>query len=226
MQPKLPASASLLQATLAKTAPMLLQADNLGGSDDWLDLYYLLDYMCFAVDQAYPQIPCSKGCSHCCRTAMFRVTRAEWEVVRRGLSELPDAERAHYLAKAREVYAPHRATLEALADHWSRGEAAPAELHETTPKVCPMLGADGRCSIYAHRPAICRGYGYFSATVKSEPSLLICRQEGPAWIRHLEETQVEQLPMPNWNPIQRQLERLNPTGEIKPLPLWLLDEGA
>jgi Fe-S-cluster containining protein len=83
---------------------------------------------------------------------------------------------------------------------------------------------DGRCSIYAHRPAICRGYGYFSATVAGNASLLICQEEGPAWIRHLEDSQVDQIPMPNWNPVQRQLEAMNPSGEIKPLPLWLLDE--
>jgi hypothetical protein len=29
--------------------------------------------------------------------------------------------------------------------------------------------------------------------------------------------------MPNWNPIQRQIDALNPSGEIKPLPLWLLE---
>ena len=61
--------------------------------------------------------------------------------------------------------------------------------------------------------------------MNGDASLLICREEGPSWIRHLEDTQVDQIPMPNWNPVQRQIEALNPSGEIKPLPLWLLEEG-
>jgi len=31
--------------------------------------------------------------------------------------------------------------------------------------------------------------------------------------------------MPNWNPVQRQLNQLNASGVIKPLPLWLLEEA-
>lgn len=224
MQPNLPASAGLLRATIADVAPAIPQADNLGVSDDRRDLYYLLDYLCFAVDRAYPEIPCTKGCAHCCKTNLFRVTRTEWDGVRQGLAELPAATRDRLLAENRATFGPHRDTLEAMARHWSAGDPVPAELHRAAPVACPML-VDGRCSVYHHRPAICRGYGYFSATVAGNASLLICQQEGPGWIRHLEDTQIDQIPMPNWNPVQRQLEALNPSGEIKPLPLWLLDEA-
>jgi Fe-S-cluster containining protein len=224
MQPQLPASAGLLRATIAATAPHIPVADNLGVTDDWRDLYYVLDYLCFAVDAAYPEIPCAKGCSHCCKTNLFRVTRLEWEIVKRGLAEMPADRRDRILADTRATFGPHRAALEGLAAAWSAGEVPDVSLHHAAPKACPML-IEGRCSAYAHRPAICRGYGYFSATVAQNASLLICQEEGPTWVKHLEDTQVDQIPMPNWNPIQRRIEALNPTGEIKPLPLWLLDEG-
>lgn len=220
----LPPAASLLQATIRQVALNVPQSDNLGQSDDWRDLYYNLDYLCFAVDRAYPEIPCAKGCSHCCHNQLFRVSEAEWQTVRQGLAAMPAETRAALLAKAREMYAAHRGTLEAMASYWSCGEALAPGLHESAPKSCPLL-VEGRCSIYAHRPAICRGYGYFSATVSGDNALLICKQEGPAWIKHLEAAGVEEIPMPNWNPVQRQVEHLNQGRPIKPLPLWLLEEA-
>jgi Fe-S-cluster containining protein len=222
--PTSPESAALLQATIAQIAPWVPQVDNLGRSGNWLDLYYLLDYLCFAVDRAYPEIPCSKGCSHCCHNQLFRVTQVEWEVVREGLLALPDEKRKQVMENAWRMYASHYEALEGMAEAWSDGDNISKELHVGTPKTCPFL-LENRCSIYEHRPAICRGYGYSSATIGPKVSLLICQQEGPAWIRHLEAKGIEQFPMPSWNPIQRQLERLNGDEPIKPMPLWLLEEA-
>ncbi|HEY9722606.1 MAG TPA: YkgJ family cysteine cluster protein [Oscillatoriaceae cyanobacterium] len=215
-------SGALLRATIAQVAPQIAKATNLGQSDDTQDLYYLLDYLSFAVDQAYPQIPCSKGCSHCCKKNVFRVSRVEWERVQVGLNGLAPEARAAALDRAREIYAPHRERLEAIAEYWTRHDNPPNELLEEAMLPCPMLDG-GRCGIYADRPAICRAYGYTSAVVKGESRLLICREEGPSWIRHLEDTQVEAFPMPSWNPVQRKIEALNGAGPIKPLPLWLLE---
>lgn len=223
MQANTPASASLLQATIRQVAPQILESDNVGRTGDTRDLYYLLDYLCFAVDRAYPEIPCAKGCSHCCHNQLFRVSEAEWATARDGLLALPEATRLAILDQAKAMYAAHRADLEAMAQAWTHGTATPVEAVQRAPKSCPALIA-GRCSIYADRPGICRGYGYFSANVAESASLLICKQEGPAWIRALEESGVDQLPMPNWNPVQRRLEAISgPGGAIKPLPLWLLE---
>lgn len=219
----MPPGAALLQATIRDLAPSFPRAANLGATDDRADLYWLIDYLCFAVDQAYPRIPCAGGCSDCCTNQLFRVSRAEWAVARRGLAQLPAGVREAVYAHAREVYAPHRATLEALAAAWTAGERPDPALHAAAPKACPLL-LDGRCGIYQERPAICRAFGYFSATVGEQASVLMCHQRGPDWIRALEEAGVENLPMPSWNPIQRKLEDLNGGAPIKPLPLWLLDD--
>lgn len=223
--PSTPASAPLLSATIAGVAPHILQADNLGVTDDWRDLYHLLDYLCFAVDSAYPEIPCSKGCSHCCNNQLFRVTEAEWHVVRRGLAKMTEETRGAVFASVNALYGSQREVLEQMAAQWSRGELLPAGLANQVASHCPLL-VEGRCSVYGDRPGICRGYGYFSATVQGTSSLLICKQFGPGWIQHLEASGVDQLPMPNWNPVQRKLEALSGGGSIKPLPLWLLDESA
>lgn len=222
-QAPMPAGAALLQATIRDLAPSFPRAANLGATDDRNDLYWLIDYLCFAVDQAYPRIPCAGGCSDCCTNQVFRVSAAEWAVAKRGLAQLPEATRRAVHAFAEEVYGPHRGTLEALAAAWTVGDRPDPALHAAAPKACPML-VDGRCGIYHERPAICRAFGYFSATVGEKASVLMCHQRGPDWIRALEEAGVENLPMPSWNPIQRKLEALNGGQPIKPLPLWLLDD--
>lgn len=219
-----PAGAALLQATIRDLAPSFGRATNLGETDDRADLYWLIDYLCFAVDQAYPRIPCGGGCSECCTNQLFRVSAAEWAVVRRGLAALPAGTREAVYAYNHTIYAAHRANLEGLAAAWTAGERAAPALHADTPSPCPML-IDGRCGVYADRPAICRAFGYFSATVDDKASILMCHQRGPDWIRALEADGVENLPMPSWNPIQRKVEELNGRRPIKPLPLWLLDDS-
>jgi Fe-S-cluster containining protein len=222
MEPVLPATAALLQATIRRSAPAIPQTDNLGQSGDERDLYYLLDYLSFAVERAYPEIPCGQGCSYCCNNQVFRVTDLEWQTLKSGLLALDESQRAGVFARARAEFGAHREALEQMATLWSAHERVEPDLHRSTPKGCPML-VEGRCSVYEDRPAICRGYGYFSATIEGTASLLICQQLGPDWIRQLENAGIEQVPMPNWNPVQRQLEQLNGQGAIKPLPLWLLE---
>lgn len=215
---------SLLQATIRSVAPSIPAATNLGDSGDQADLYWIIDYLSFAVEQAHPANPCAQGCSDCCHNQVFRVTAPEWDVARTGLLALAAEQRARIVQRTEAVYGPFRPALEALATAWSAGERPDPAWHQNTPKTCPAL-ENGRCSIYAERPAICRAYGYFSAQVDGKPSLLICHQRGPAWVEALEGEGVTDFAMPNWNPIQRKLNELNDSGLIKPLPLWLLDDA-
>ncbi|HEY9722605.1 MAG TPA: YkgJ family cysteine cluster protein [Oscillatoriaceae cyanobacterium] len=212
------ASSDLLRATLTQIAQNITRADNVGESDDARDLYYLIDYMSFAVKQTYPQIPCFKGCSHCCRKYVFRVTELEWRRVRAGLDALAPEVRAETLARNRRLYGHRREELEAAGRAWSSGETITRELTED----CPML-VGGRCSVYDDRPAICRAYGYSSAEVNGVAKLLICKEETEEWFRQMEAPDVPPFPMPRWNPIHRKLEALNGIAAIKPLPLWLLE---
>ena len=218
-----PAGAALLQATIKDLAPSIPRATNLGATDDREDLYWLIDYLCFAVDQAYPRIPCNGGCSDCCTNQLFRVSAAEWGTVQKGLAAMPEGTRAAVYAHNRAVYGGERPRLEALAAAWTAGERGDPAHHHGEPRGCPML-VEGRCGIYADRPAICRAFGYFSANIDAKPLVLMCHQRGPDWIRALEADGVENLPMPSWNPIQRRLSELS--AQIKPLPLWLLDAEA
>jgi Fe-S-cluster containining protein len=78
-------------------------------------------------------IQCAPGCSDCCHQT-FRISEIEGAFLREGLSRAPDDVREDVLARA-DAYEPDARI------------------------ACPVLGADGRCRLYAHRPRICRKYG-------------------------------------------------------------------
>ena len=73
---------------------------------------------------------CRAGCSGCCRVRLS-VTALEASVLREGLAQLPEAERARLAERAR------------------RADTG----------ACPALEADGRCAVYAWRPLVCRSHG-------------------------------------------------------------------
>lgn len=78
-------------------------------------------------------IQCAPGCSDCCHQT-FRVSELEGAYLREGLSTVP---------------APVREEILEAARAW-RPDARLA---------CPVLSAEGRCRLYAHRPRICHKYG-------------------------------------------------------------------
>jgi hypothetical protein len=75
-------------------------------------------------------ITCHAGCDDCCRRR-FSVTALEAEALREALALLSAEERR------------------TLAERALHGD----------PSVCPALGPDGRCALYAARPLICRTHG-------------------------------------------------------------------
>ncbi len=99
------------------------------------------------------RIHCRKGCSDCC-SQMFLITEIEAAYISNGVKELPAAQRDTLRERA-ERYSIEREKLLAdrkLPDAW--GALPPPGLR----LPCPAL-VDGACSIYEHRPLICRKYG-------------------------------------------------------------------
>jgi hypothetical protein len=79
------------------------------------------------------QVRCGPGCSDCCHQT-FSVSAIEGALLREGLAALPASDRAEIRERAAA---------------WQPDRRDP----------CPVLGADGRCRLYDHRPRICRKYG-------------------------------------------------------------------
>ena len=124
----------------------------LGEVDDW-----------FARCQAYcaDQIRCAEGCSACCR-GLFDISLLDAFLVQTGFRCLPLQQQATIRSKA-------EARLRQLQSDWP-GLRHPyllnnlpdelwTEMPEDDQTPCPLLGEDGACLIYEHRPMICRTHG-------------------------------------------------------------------
>lgn len=113
-----------------------------------------------AVEGERQGYPCAEGCAWCCRSVVM-VTNGDVAVMREGVRAMPAEKRAELAAKAAAFAAmfgpyakrgirdaPFHAPL-ALAHHWPDGGIACPALEETEP-------GRGRCTIYRHRPLVCR----------------------------------------------------------------------
>ncbi|MEJ2202386.1 MAG: YkgJ family cysteine cluster protein [Desulfuromonadaceae bacterium] len=113
------------------------------------------------VAQAGRHIQCRPACSQCCR-GLFDITLLDAYVLRQGFDRLAAGIRQVAVAKA-------EAQLAELQQLWP-GFGAPyllnhlpdemwTEMPEDDMTPCPLLGADGLCLVYAHRPMTCRLHG-------------------------------------------------------------------
>lgn len=107
-------------------------------------------------------LPCSRGCSHCC-VGLFPVTILDRQEIQRGLHSIPPTrrlaieERAARQARMIEESVPQLARHPVI-DHWpDRDTDALVERFRELP--CPALEADGSCSLYEFRPLACRSMG-------------------------------------------------------------------
>lgn len=107
-------------------------------------------------------IPCKAGCTACCY-GPFDITPADAELLREGLAELEPADRADIRARGAKMLDQ----IHVLAPDWKAPwnvndlseEAFDAICHALKEEPCPILGSDGRCRAYAHRPLVCRMIG-------------------------------------------------------------------
>lgn len=107
-------------------------------------------------------VPCGKGCCHCC-IGPFPITLLDAEELRRGLQELPAVqrqnieERASLQTTAIETAYPDLAT-DSLLDGWP--DCKVDELVARFADLpCPALQEDGSCAVYTFRPLTCRTMG-------------------------------------------------------------------
>ncbi|MCB9763711.1 MAG: YkgJ family cysteine cluster protein [Alphaproteobacteria bacterium] len=92
---------------------------------------------------------CVAGCHHCCADNPRGSTGVELAWVARAAAVLPDA--AAVADRARAAAARWTERLARLGSD----DAAVAET-KAARDLCPLLGADGRCRVYAARPVACR----------------------------------------------------------------------
>jgi|GEM_PF-1221671 len=191
------------------------------------DLYTLVDDLASAVAAGNPGHPCRSGCAHCCKTTLFRVRFPEWAVLRAHVDRTWDA--GVWDALVQEVvqaWAPHEERLEALATFWSsHALGEPGAPLEGFPVRCVFLDGSDRCRVYEARPLTCRAFGAFGVTLGGSPTLLICQENGPDFIRDLEQSGRDRVVVPSVEPFFRKLDGFDPTPVVAPLPWWILQEA-
>lgn len=114
------------------------------------------------VRETYPgALPCAAGCSHCC-VAFFPITALDLVRLTRGLAAAEPETRADILERAVRLMD----AMKALYPQWEEPYAlqdlprsALDVFSSTLHARCPVLGSDGACRLYAHRPRICHLQG-------------------------------------------------------------------
>ncbi len=129
------------------------------------DLLQRVDADTARIAAAYPDdVACKAGCATCCKS-FFDITLVEGFYLLRGLAGLPADVRAAYVAKAQAASAD-LARAKRSNDVYARDPAlfvkdlTPAVVDALGGVFCPLLDAAGGCGNYAHRPVMCRAYGY------------------------------------------------------------------
>ncbi|MDH4085205.1 MAG: YkgJ family cysteine cluster protein [Nitrospira sp.] len=110
----------------------------------------------------FDNLPCCRGCSHCC-VGLFSVTLLDKQEIQQGLQSLPSKDRKRLEDTAVEqvnqlrIAAP-RLRMNQFVDRWPDDEMDTlVERFDALP--CPALERDGRCGVYEYRPLVCRSMG-------------------------------------------------------------------
>ncbi len=112
--------------------------------------------------EAVPEsIRCAQGCSGCCR-GLFDISYLDAQLLRSGFDALPGVLRLEVLGRARSRmleleglwpgFAPPYILNDLPTEDWR-------EMPEQDETPCVLLGDDGLCLIYEHRPLTCRLHG-------------------------------------------------------------------
>lgn len=112
---------------------------------------------------AFPEdIRCGQGCSDCCR-GLFDITLLDAVFIKTGFDRLPEDARRRAALKAERRLAGLKGIWPELSPPYLLNHRPEEEWEELMPDddetPCVLLGDDGRCLVYAHRPMTCRLHG-------------------------------------------------------------------
>jgi Fe-S-cluster containining protein len=125
---------------------------------DYADFLKSVDAWYQGVQRAHPEkVPCTKGCRDCC-IGLFDISIADRDLLREGLAQADPETRGDIEARASLIMAGLRERYPRLQDSLDGldGEEIDDICDAPGDVECPVLGKEGECRLYAHRPLICR----------------------------------------------------------------------
>ncbi|HLY09167.1 MAG TPA: YkgJ family cysteine cluster protein [Planctomycetota bacterium] len=129
--------------------------------DDYKELLAGVDAWYRSVQEGHPaEVPCTRGCRDCC-IGLFDVSLADRDLLREGLAQAPPEIRQDIQARASALVDRLREIEPDLGDTLDgKSPDAIDDLCDLAGDVeCPVLGRDGECRLYEHRPLTCRMSG-------------------------------------------------------------------
>lgn len=118
----------------------------------------------FAAAQAElgAKVPCRAGCTACCH-GPFDISAADAALLREGIRQLPMEAREEVRVRGELLLTRMQGLLPGWEAPWdvaALDEEQFDQMAEALADVpCPLLGDDGVCRVYAHRPLVCRLIG-------------------------------------------------------------------
>lgn len=107
-------------------------------------------------------VQCGEGCSSCCR-GLFDITLLDAYYLRRGFDGLENSIQEMVLSRVVTQRETLRSTWPEISLPYIINALSEVTLlqlmPEEDPTPCPLLGSDGRCLVYEHRPMTCRLHG-------------------------------------------------------------------
>jgi len=104
-------------------------------------------------------IACGRGCSACCR-GLFDITMLDAFYLRSGIDALPETVQRSLRQKAIDRLAGLASLNPAFVEPWILNRIPEEQWEELMPEddetPCLLLGEDGSCLVYEHRPMTCR----------------------------------------------------------------------
>ena len=117
------------------------------------------------------QIACQRGCSACCR-GLFDITLLDARLLREGFGQLSQDTQQRVITAAEQSIAGIRTTWPDFNQPYLFNSYSEEEWELVMPEEdetpCPLLGQDGLCLIYEHRPMTCRLNGIPMVDVSGE----------------------------------------------------------
>ena len=224
-----------IQKQIAEYGIHLSNATNLGLSNNYKDIYFLLEELVEKVKKSLPVVPCQNKCSGCCTNyGLPRTTTIEWIPIHRYITKEMSEENRKIVIK--QLIETHKDQVKQLLEEQERVKFSHTEIGRTVEKKprpdfkcssCPLLINDS-CSIYPVRPAICRSYGFFSIRMAGKTQLFTCTMSAEMIMEKLKERGSEHLALPVWDRFSDRIYEINGDKPISVLPLWLfahLDEN-
>ncbi|MGA7826166.1 MAG: YkgJ family cysteine cluster protein [Geobacteraceae bacterium] len=107
-------------------------------------------------------VQCGKGCSSCCR-GLFDITLLDAYHLRQGIEALAPVIQKKVLSRMSSQIRSLRLAWPEISPPYIINILTEEELYrlmpEADPTPCPLLGENGLCLVYEHRPMTCRLHG-------------------------------------------------------------------